>query len=474
MRRGFPGRLDSSALQSFATRSTPGPIGVAAVSSLEYCELTDVGRRRANNQDSKAVLVPWSRDHYRSRGWLFLVADGMGAHAAGETASAMASELVPLAYEKGASRSPPLALYESIEHANSEIHARGESAVDLRGMGTTCTVLALVPRGAIVGHVGDSRAYRVRGHTIEQLTRDHSLAWEMEAARGQGEDVGPTPPKNIITRSMGPHPHVAIDREGPFPVEAGDVFVLCSDGLSGQVLDEEIGFLAGTLPPAEAGAALLGLALVRGAPDNVTLIVARAGDKEVSKAALARTPWPLGEPDAAERRPQPMPWKMLGVAAVSLLVALILSGDLLPPAFATLVGERTARAVVVVTCLGLAIVCLGALITAMLGFLVPASGGVKVLPAGARMGAGPYRSYDCGPTAELLEGLISGMDAAAGGLGSADRQRMLAHVESARQRIAAGDLTAALHDATAAIAVYKAAIEASRNDETVRGPANRG
>ena len=138
--------------------------------SLEHCDRTDVGRRRANNQDAKAVLEPWSREQYRRRGWLFVVADGMGAHAAGEMASAIAVEQVPLVYEKHAARSPLLALRMSIEQANAEIHARGESSTELKGMGTTCTVLAILPRGAIVGHVGDSRVYRIRGGTIEQLS----------------------------------------------------------------------------------------------------------------------------------------------------------------------------------------------------------------------------------------------------------------------------------------------------------------
>ena len=147
--------------------------------SLAYCDRTDVGRRRANNQDAKAVLEPWSREQYRRRGWLFVVADGMGAHAAGETASALAAEQVPLIYEKHAVRSPLLALRTSIEQANAEIHAKGESSLDLKGMGTTCTALAILPRGAIVGHVGDSRAYRIRGDSIEQLSKDHSLVWEL-------------------------------------------------------------------------------------------------------------------------------------------------------------------------------------------------------------------------------------------------------------------------------------------------------
>ena len=263
--------------------------------SLEYCDRTDVGRRRASNQDAKAVLEPWSREQYRRRGWLFVVADGMGAHAAGETASAMAAEQVPLVYEKHAARSPILALRTSIEQANAEINARGESSLDLKGMGTTCTVLAILPRGAIVGHVGDSRAYRVRGGTIEQLSKDHSLVWELEAAHTGSPDEMPVAPKNIITRSLGPHARVDVDLEGPFQVEENDVFVLCSDGLSGQVADDEVGLLAAMLPPKAAAAALVGLALVRGAPDNVTVIAAKAGEREVSRTAPGDEPWPLAD-----------------------------------------------------------------------------------------------------------------------------------------------------------------------------------
>jgi protein phosphatase len=179
---------------------------VGSGSSLDYCALSDIGRRRASNQDAQTVAEPYNTEQYRRRGWLLLVADGMGAHAAGEMASAIAAQQVPLAYDKNAHRPAPLALQSSMLHANAEIHARGESTADLKGMGTTCTTLVIVPRGALVGHVGDSRAYRVRGGTIEQLSRDHSLAWDMEAAREKaGGDAIPAPPKHIITRSMGPH-----------------------------------------------------------------------------------------------------------------------------------------------------------------------------------------------------------------------------------------------------------------------------
>ena len=122
--------------------------------SLIYSDRTDIGRRRSNNQDSKAVLPPSSPQQYRSRGWLFLVADGMGAHAAGEEASRIASERVPLAYEKASGRSPPLALRRSIEQTNAEINAKGEGAAEFKGMGTTCTALVVLPRGALVGQIG--------------------------------------------------------------------------------------------------------------------------------------------------------------------------------------------------------------------------------------------------------------------------------------------------------------------------------
>jgi protein phosphatase len=444
---------------------------VGSGTSLDYCELTDIGRRRATNQDSKAVLAPWSPEQYRRRGWLFVVADGMGAHAAGEMASALAVEHVPRAYEKSAARSPPLALKTSIEHANAEIHARGESAADLRGMGTTCTALAIVPRGALVGHVGDSRAYRIRGGTIEQLSRDHSLAWEMEAHRTPGfEDAIP---KNIITRSMGPHAQVAVDIEGPFPVAADDVFLLCSDGLSGQVADEEIGLLAGSMPPAAAAAALLGLALVRGAPDNVTVVVAKAGENEASRVSADAPAWPLTEDVPATAPPQPVPWRMLVLAATSLLAGLVVnpwSGLMQADgAVGGLLGEALAPAVAFVVSIAMALLFIGSLLAAVLACCASAAGMVRVLPVNARLGSGPYRTYECVPTEPLLEGIVASVEAAADGLSPRDRDRLLEAVSAAREPIRARDFPAAIPAVAAAIAFYRRAVEAARNDVTSHG-----
>lgn len=441
--------------------------------SLDYCALSDIGRRRASNQDSQTVEEPYSAEQYRRRGWLLLVADGMGAHAAGEMASAIAAQQVPLAYEKNAHRPTPIALRTSILHANAEIYARGESTADLKGMGTTCTALVIVPRGALVGHVGDSRAYRVRGGTIDQLSRDHSLAWDMEAARGKpGGDAIPAPPKNIITRSMGPHSRLEVDIEGPFPVEEGDVFVLCSDGLSGQVADEEIGAFAATLSPQEAAEAMLGLALVRGAPDNVTLIVAKAGPKVVTDPAAANTSWNLADEEPHARQPAKLPWRTLAVAAGGLLAALIVNplalthpttgliGKLLEPGLAQALGWSATA--------GMILLFVAALVAALVSMLTPAGGAAPMLKPGGRLGNGPYRTYQCAPTSSLVEGIAASVETAADGLSDSERHKALHHVAATRKAIADGSPSEALAEAAKAIAVYRKSVESARRDDTIR------
>jgi len=440
--------------------------------SLIYSDRTDVGRRRASNQDSKSVVPPSGPQQYRARGWMFLVADGMGAHAAGEMASQIAAERVPLVYDKAAQHSPPLALRQSIEQTNAEINAKGESAAEYRGMGTTCTALVLLPRGALVGHIGDSRAYRVRGRTIEQLSCDHSLVWELEAAGGiSREEAAGAVPKNIITRSMGPHPHVKVDLEGPHSVEEGDTFVLCSDGLSGQVADEEIGLFAAELEPREATAALVGLALVRGAPDNVTVIVARAGAEEVSsKAAPGDEPWALTEEPVAPTGRAAVPWKWLAMAAGSLFAALVLvgkwqqAGGEFPP-------QRLDN-VLALSCAGVAgLIFLGSVLVAFLGFLAPAGGNGRVLLPGARLGKGPYRTYDCTPTEGLVERIVASIETAAAGLADKDRERTTAILGRVRRHVAEGGFHEAVVALAEAIAIYTRAVEQSRISDTKRGPA---
>ncbi len=437
--------------------------------TLVFGERSDIGRRRSSNQDSLAVAPPASPQQYRTRGWLFLVADGMGAHVAGERASRIAAEQVPLIYEKNASRSPPLALKRGLEQANTEIHTRGRQQPEYLGMGTTCTTLAILPRGALVCHVGDSRAYRLRGNRLEQLTRDHSAVWELEAQGGLSrEQAERVVGKNVITRSMGPHASVDVDVEGPIGVEAGDTFLLCSDGLSGQVADEEIGLFMRELPPRDACAALVGLTLVRGAPDNVSVIVARTGAEETSASTAGEPPWQIDDDGAPAAGPTAPPWRLLGIAAASLLVALVLSpwGDLvrsLPDA---------ARAVCVVGSAVALLVMLATVVMAMVAFTVPGGGG-RALAAGHRLGQSPYRTYDCTPRASLLEGVVASAEQAADGLSPPEAERMLAATALARKYAAAGSFHEATVRVAEAIAVYARSVDEARSGETIRMQAPR-
>ncbi|MEQ8847681.1 protein phosphatase 2C domain-containing protein [Botrimarina sp.] len=243
--------------------------------------LSDVGMRRAANQDAVAI---WSRagagpGEPIAGDALLLVADGMGAHAAGELASQMAAETIPHCYAKSAAEAAPAALRQAIREANRRIHAKGQSSPDLVGMGTTCSCLVVTHGAALLGHVGDSRVYRLRGPVLEQLTFDHSLVWEMAATTNVSHDKVPSfIPKNVITRSLGPHDteSLIVDLEGPHPLEDGDTFLVCSDGLTGVVDDALAAGVLAALPPREAAQTLIDLANLRGGPDNISVIVARA------------------------------------------------------------------------------------------------------------------------------------------------------------------------------------------------------
>jgi protein phosphatase len=242
---------------------------------VEFAGLSDTGLRRENNQDAFA-LVPATKEDWKRHGHLFLVADGMGAHAVGELASKLAADTVSLCYSKHGSLSPVEGLRRAFDEANAAIQQRGHLDPDFEGTGTTATALVLHPDGVVIGHVGDSRIYRVRNRTIEQLSFDHSLAWELtRQGRLKPELRRDFIPNNVITRSLGPEPAVEVDLEGPYDVEPGDVYVLCSDGLSGPLRDEEIGVIADNLPPSEACQLLVDLANARGGPDNITAVVVR-------------------------------------------------------------------------------------------------------------------------------------------------------------------------------------------------------
>jgi len=286
---------------------------VTRFDQIEHACLTDVGVRRSHNQDSYAIQLAGDDDGWSQRGHLFLVADGMGAHAVGEKASEQAAHVIPHIYQKQAHQGPATALRRSFVEANATIHACGQQNREFEGMGTTSTALLLRPEGAWVGHVGDSRCYRIRDGVIEQLSYDHSLVWEYARIQHIDPDEVEDIPTNVIHRCLGPEPLVQVDLEGPHPIQPGDVYLLCSDGLSGQVADAELGAVASVLPPAEACRFLVDLANLRGGPDNITVVIVRVGQQ----------PGPDGQGTAAPavvkppRRPllSRIPWWVLSLLA---------------------------------------------------------------------------------------------------------------------------------------------------------------
>lgn len=277
---------------------------------------TDVGMRRTNNQDSHSVIPAQSRERFNSRGHLFIVADGMGAHAAGELASSMAAELIAMNYFRTAIKDAQDSLHVAVNEANAEIYQRGQQNPEFHNMGTTACALALLPCGAVIAHVGDSRVYRLRRGVFEQMTFDHSLVWEVQASGQVHPDsaLGQSLPKNVITRSLGPNSDVQIDIEGPFELELDDKFLLCSDGLSGQVDDVEIATLLDCLPEDLAVEVLVDLANLRGGPDNTTIVVATVVEGPLLEN---KTPLPKSSPE------EPLVyWGTIGAIVATVLSAI--------------------------------------------------------------------------------------------------------------------------------------------------------
>ncbi len=352
---------------------------------ITFSSLSDVGMRRANNQDSMACVPATNAARFQSHGHLFVVADGMGAHAAGELASEMATQQIARHYSLSSNENSVEALQLSLIKANAEIYHRGQSNPEFHNMGTTASSLVLLPAGAVVAHVGDSRVYRVRQSVLEQLTFDHSLVWEMEASMQlTGGVVGEGIPRNVITRSLGPHESVEVDMEGPFPIEHGDRFLVCSDGLTGLVEDTEIGVLVDCLPEDLAARVLVDLANLRGGPDNITVIIVRVeGEPEPSQLA-ARLENRRHESSASP--------------------ALILTTFL---CFAGAGLLATLRLMEVIQSWGPTVV---AIILAVIAAVVTAISywnkhDQKSLQLPTSGGKGPYRRYDARPTAELFQRL---------------------------------------------------------------------
>ncbi len=247
---------------------------------ITSCGITDLGRKRTNNEDNYLINDELG---------LYLVADGMGGHAGGEFASQIAVNTVEEVFANlGAATIPPALVDEitpddltrerleyAIRLAGRRIYEKALDEPEYRGMGTTALALYAQKDKAFISHVGDSRGYRLRGETIEQLTEDHSLVNEqIKAGLITPETAKTHRLKNIITRSLGYQEEVEVDTRIEQLVE-GDIFLLCSDGLSNMVEEDEMLEILTRCHFQEAPWRLVEMANDRGGDDNITVVLTR-------------------------------------------------------------------------------------------------------------------------------------------------------------------------------------------------------
>ncbi|HEU4763964.1 MAG TPA: protein phosphatase 2C domain-containing protein [Gemmatimonadales bacterium] len=281
---------------------------------------TDVGRTRDHNEDTflvadlstkKASLLPEVRDHeVGPRGSFFMVADGMGGAAAGEVASAMAADLIYQHLASAWAQDPDVSaqrfafrMKEAVEVANQKIHQYTKEHPEVRGMGTTLTAAGVFGDKLYLTQIGDSRGYLIRGGAAIQLTKDQSLMQRLvDAGELTEAEAEVSERRNIILQALGPDPRVRVDLTYQ-PLRRGDLLVLCSDGLSGQVKKDEIGALAAQHPDlGDLCAALIALANERGGPDNITAVAVRFDGEGLplpdGNEAVGHQVYPLTEGDS--------------------------------------------------------------------------------------------------------------------------------------------------------------------------------
>jgi serine/threonine protein phosphatase PrpC len=245
---------------------------------LDVAQLTDVGRKREHNEDNMAYVIPKDPQVMANKGALFIVADGMGGHAAGEVASEIAVDTVSNMYYQDDSDDVAVSLLRAIKRANASIHQRAAENMLRTGMGTTCVTAVLRGNMAYIANVGDSRAYLLRGGQVKQISQDHSWVAEQVRAGLLTDDQARThAQRNVITRCLGTQAEVDVDVFHE-ELNQGDSLVLCTDGLSAMVSEEELQGIVHQFVPQESVYHLVERANENGGPDNITAIVVRVNE----------------------------------------------------------------------------------------------------------------------------------------------------------------------------------------------------
>lgn len=257
---------------------------------LTYFGKSDIGLIRFENQDSFGKFPPEDLNLYTEKGQLFIVADGMGGHLGGKEASSIAVNTIRDFYFSDNSDTQS-SLRKAVEKANHEIYAKAGNSEQFRGMGTTCTVLLLKENKGFIVHIGDSKIYRIENnssHKIEQLTEDHTKVHEM-VKKGllTKEEAEFYPAKSVLSRALGVEPEVITDFQN-ITVEKNQIFILCSDGLTGISKDELMQTVIAN-PPEISCNELIGLANERSGKDNVTVLIAKI---DLMESSSSNDPYP--------------------------------------------------------------------------------------------------------------------------------------------------------------------------------------
>ena len=242
---------------------------------FKFFSISDKGKIRNNNEDSFLEL---DLKNSGNDALLLVVADGMGGHNAGEVASKTVISSIENHFksEKPNSENTINSLKESIEIANKEVLKASSEDEDLKGMGSTCTALFLNNNQTFIAHVGDSRAFLIREKTIKQLTKDHTVAEQMlENGMITEEELKTSPQRNMLIKAIGVSSDIEVETYDPFNINSGDCFLLCSDGLTEYIDEDEICSITNMYGPEEACNLLVKIANKRGGSDNITVQIVK-------------------------------------------------------------------------------------------------------------------------------------------------------------------------------------------------------
>jgi serine/threonine protein phosphatase PrpC len=296
-------------------------IPAAALLDLQIVKLTDVGRLRPHNEDYLDYYVPPDPRQLERKGAIFVVADGMGGHQAGEVASQGAVKLVIGQYYGDTTHDIGTGLVRAFRAANQHIYSQAQADPSKSGMGTTLVAAVILGRKVYLANVGDSRAYLINDKGISQITEDHS--WVEEQVRAgllSAEQAYRHPQRNLLTRALGSKPNVDVDLfEGE--LGEGDSLLLCTDGLTGRVEDSEIAAIVQEHPPEEAARLLVAQANERGGNDNISVLIVR-NQPEVP-TVVAPIPATAGKKPGRPLPLIPILGGLAGLLVLSLLALLV-------------------------------------------------------------------------------------------------------------------------------------------------------